>query len=70
MTDYRTIDAEQLREELGGISDVLREAELSDDEVADVEQHMGNINGLIHSFNKLIQTEDRNGGFQVVISRE
>ncbi|TKX58934.1 hypothetical protein EXE44_05145 [Halorubrum sp. SS7] len=69
MTDLRAIDAEELVGQLSLISEVLEDADLSDEQEQRADDAMSEINGLIQGFDQPVTIRDRNDTINVIVEK-
>jgi len=68
MTDYTAVDRDELFNQLSKISDVLEDTELNDENRKKATTAFSEINGIVHQINKPIHIEDREDGFEIVVT--
>lgn len=69
MSDYRAIDAEALRVQLSRLAGVIDDADVSDEQIADAEDAMSEINELIHGFDQPVEIRDRHDTIVVITDK-
>lgn len=69
MTNFRAVDAEELVEQLAEITDVLNDADLSDEQERRADEAMREINGLLQGFDQPVTIRDRNETINVIVEK-
>ena len=69
MSEYRAIDTEALREQLGTIAQAINEGGIEREHEETIDAAFSEINSIINGFNQPIHIRDRNDSFEVIIEK-
>lgn len=69
MTDYIAIDRNALLNQLGRISDELKNLDIDSENLSETSDALKQINHLMHSMNKDIDIEERAEGYHINVSK-